>query len=163
MRKKKSHFDIFGDLDEMFNEMMKEMQSGKLPREDSNEPFVYGFSWSQRSGEEPEIREFGNVYPGRGHVEIGERRPLVDVFDTDGSVQVVAEMPGIEKEDVQLDLDEKSLEIKAERGERRYNEVVELPADVDIDSTKATYKNGVLEIVLKKTEKKGRKKKIKVD
>jgi HSP20 family protein len=158
-KKRKEPFDIFRDFDEMFNEMLHEMESGiesgNVPR---GGPFFYGFSWNQHPGEEPEVREFGNIRPGRDNVEIGERKPLVDVFDTDDTVQVVAEMPGIEKEDVELGVEGRSLEIRAARGDRRYHETVELPANVDENSAKATYKNGVLEVTLKKTKKQNRKK-----
>jgi HSP20 family protein len=78
-------------------------------------------------------------------------------------VQVVAEMPGIEKSDVELSVDGRNLEIHAARGDRRYNETVELPTDVDEDSAKATYKNGVLEVTLKKIPRAKKGKKINVD
>ncbi|OPY29149.1 MAG: Small heat shock protein HSP16.5 [Methanocella sp. PtaU1.Bin125] len=154
-RKRRDPFDIFRDFDEMFNEMFREMESGRFPQ---GGPFFYGFSWNQRPGEEPEVREFGNIRPGRDNIQIGERKPLVDVFDTDETVQVIAEMPGIEKSDVELGVEGRSLEIRAARGDRRYHETVELPADVDQDSAKATYKNGVLEVTLKKTRRQNRKK-----
>ena len=153
-------FDMFRDFDEMFNEMLQEMESGHIQQ---GGPFFYGFSMNQRPGEEPEVREFGNIRPGKDTVEIGERKPLIDVFDTDGSIQVVAEMPGIEKSDVELSVDGSNLEIHAARGDRRYNETVELPADVDENSAKATYKNGVLEVTLNKKPKAKKGKKIKVD
>ncbi len=150
-KKRRDPFDMFRDFDEMFNEMLREMESGRIQEEG---PFFYGFSMNQRPGEEPEIREFGNIHPGRESIEIGERKPLVDVFDTDDTIHVVAEMPGIEKSDVELSVDGRNLEVYAARGDRRYNETVELPADVNENSAKATYKNGVLEVTLKKTPKK---------
>ena len=151
---------MFRDFDEMFNEMLRDMEAGDVQ---GGGPFFYGFSLNQRPGEEPEIREFGNIHPGRDTVEIGERKPLVDVFEADDSVQVVAEMPGIEKADVELSVDGRNLEIQAARGDRRYNETVELPADVDENSAKATYKNGVLEVTLKKKPKVKKGKKINVE
>lgn len=159
-RKRRDPFDIFRDFDEMFNEMLKELEIGQVPR---GGPFFYGFSWNQRPGEEPEIREFGNIRPGRETIEVGERKPLIDVFDTDETVQVVAEMPGIEKSDVELSVDDRNLEIRAARGDRRYNETVELPADIDEDSARATYKNGVLEVTFRKVPKSKKGKKINVD
>ncbi len=162
MPRRKNPFDMFSEFDEMFNEMIRDLDKTE-PGEQTGGPFFYGFSMSQRPGEEPEIREFGNLYPEGGKVEIGERRPLVDVFDTDKTVQVVAEMPGIEKQDVELSIDGKELEVKAARGDRSYHELVQLPAEVDIESAKATYKNGVLEITLNKVKKKTSKKKIKVE
>ena len=162
MVRRKNPFDIFGDFDEMFEEMLKEFEKME-PAEHMSGPFFYGFSINQRQGEEPEVREFGNIRPEGGRIEIGERKPLVDVFDTDKTVQVVAEMPGIEKQDVELSAEGRSLEIKAYHGDRKYHEQVDLPCDVDIDSAKATYKNGVLDITLKKVEKKKSRKKINVE
>lgn len=163
MARRKSPFDMFNDFDEIFNEMLREMESMGQEGERISGPFFYGFSMSQRPGEEPEVREFGNIHPGKGQFEIGERKPLIDVFDSDKTVQVVAEMPGIEKEDVELSAEGHDLEIHAIHGERKYHEIVELPADVDIDSAKASYKNGVLEITLNKVKKPSRKKKINVE
>ncbi|WP_174589788.1 archaeal heat shock protein Hsp20 [Methanocella conradii] len=157
MARRRNPFDIFNDFEEMFEEMLREFER-MGPGEHISGPFFYGFSINQRPGEEPEIREFGNIRPERGRIEIGERKPLVDVFDTDKTVQIVAEMPGIEKEDVELNVEGRELEIKASRGDRKYHEFVELPADVDIDTARASYKNGVLDITLNKVEKnKGRK------
>lgn len=160
MRKRREPFDLFRDMDEMFDEMMREFESGDI-REGG--PFIYGFTWNKRGEGEPEIREFGNVQPGRGALEIGERKPLIDVFDTDDTVHVVAEMPGIEKEDVELSIDGRTLDIRAARGDRRYNENVELPTEVDDKSAKATYKNGVLDIVMKKAKDSKKRKKINVE
>lgn len=162
-RGRRDPFDIFKDFDEMFNQMIRDMDKGGFDEFATGRPFFYGFSWSQRPGEEPEVREFGNVYPGKDQITIGERRPLVDVFDTDGTVQVVAEMPGIEKEDVELSIEGKELEIKASRGDRTYHEYVDLPADVEFESAKATYKNGVLEVTLNKAKESKNRKRINVD
>jgi HSP20 family protein len=162
MARRRNPFDMFGDFDEMFNEMLREFESME-PGEHVGGPFFYGFSINQRPGEEPEVREFGNIRPEGGHIEIGERRPLVDVFDNDKAVQVVAEMPGIDKEDVELSAEGRELEIKAGHGDRNYHEFVELPCDVDVDSAKASYKNGVLGITLKKVEKPRSRRKINVE
>ena len=145
--------DIESVIDHIFNEIGINMDDL------SEQPFVYGFSVSQRPGEEPEIHEFGNVPPEAGDVKpkmqqinIGERKPLVDVFETEDSVHIVAEMPGIEKEDIQLDATDSTVELKATHGERKYSEYIELPVKVDPDSAKATYKNGVLEVIFERRE-----------
>jgi HSP20 family protein len=162
MVRRRSPFDMFGDFDEIFSEMLREFETME-PGEHDQGPFFYGFSVNQRPGEEPQVREFGNIRPEGGRLEIGERKPLVDVFDNDKTVQVVAEMPGIEKEDVELSAEGRGLELKASHGDRRYHEFVELPCDVDVDSAKATYKNGVLDVSLNKVKKTTRKKKINVE
>jgi HSP20 family protein len=162
MARRRNPFDMFGDFDEIFEEMLREFES-LGPEEHMGGPFFYGFSINQRPGEEPEVREFGNIRPEGGKIEIGERKPLVDVFDSEKTVQIVAEMPGIEKEDVELSVEGRDLEIRAARGDRRYHEFVELPADVEVDTAKASYKNGVLDISLNKVQKPKRKKKINVE
>ncbi len=159
--RRRDSFDIFRDFDEMFEELIRGMESGEMRQ--GGGPFFYGRSWSQRPGEEPEVREFGNVHPGDETFEIGERKPLIDVFDTDETVQIVAEMPGIEKQDVELSIDGRELFVQASRNDRHYHETVKLPTDVDEASAKATYKNGVLEITLKKAKNVLRRKKINVD
>ena len=73
-------------------------------------------------------------------------------------------MPGVNKEDIELSASETKLEIKAEGENRKYYEVVDLPDEVDPDSAKARYNNGVLEVVLKKKHpKKESKKKINIE
>ncbi|MEM1776413.1 MAG: archaeal heat shock protein Hsp20, partial [Nitrososphaerota archaeon] len=99
--------------------------------------------------------EFGNIRP-RGRPEIVEltetREPLVDVFEEDDTVKVVAEVPGVEKEDINLNATEDMLIISVKTPQRKYYKEVELPAKVDPNSAKASYKNGVLEVTLKKKE-----------
>jgi HSP20 family protein len=73
-------------------------------------------------------------------------------------------MPGVNKDDIELNADETSLEIKAEGENRKYYEVVSLPAEVIPDSAKARYNNGVLEVVFrKKHPRREDKRKIKID
>ena len=101
------------------------------------------------------------------------RMPYVDVIETDKEVVATAEMPGLEKQDIKINLTEDRLEISAEakseeerkeKGytyrERRYGgyfRSISLPAPVDPNNSKATYKNGVLEIRMPKTEVKEKK------
>ncbi|AEH60886.1 heat shock protein Hsp20 [Methanosalsum zhilinae DSM 4017] len=160
-RRRKSFFDdFFGSGFEDFENMIEEMieKFGVDANELSRHPFVYGFSLTQKPGEEPEIREFGNVPSSKrgndteGHkVRIDERKPLIDVLETDSDIHVIAEMPGIEKEDISLNATDSSVELKASRGDRKYSEYIDLPAKIDPDTAKATYKNGVLEIIFKKS------------
>ncbi len=106
------------------------------------------------------------------------RKPFIDVIETDKEVIATAEMPGLEKQDIKINLTEDRLEISAEtkheekkeeKGyvyrERRsgsYYRAISLPSPVDPDNSKASYKNGVLEIKMPKTEIK-KKKPLKVE
>jgi HSP20 family protein len=103
--------------------------------------------------------------------------PSVDLIDQDGELVVNADLPGIEKGDVTLTIKDNQLEISAERKEeaeekkegylrreRTYSKFyrkLQLPTEVDEEKTKATFKSGVLEVILpKKAGKKGKKIKI---
>ncbi|MGB9926838.1 MAG: archaeal heat shock protein Hsp20 [Methanosarcina sp.] len=160
-RKRKSFFDeVFGldplgDMDEMFERLGRAM--GMSVENFGQHPFVYGFSVTQRPGEEPEIREFGNI-PMFEQKETGEKRfldirkPLIDVLEAEDKVHVIAEMPGIEKQNIQLNATDLILDIETIDGNPKYSERVDLPVKVDPKSAKATYKNGVLEVTFDRLE-----------
>ncbi len=96
------------------------------------------------------------------------REPFIDVIENDKEIIATAEMPGLEKQDIKINVTEDRLEISAEtkheekkeeKGyiyrERRsgsYYRAISLPSPVDPDKSKASYKNGVLEIKMPKTE-----------
>lgn len=100
--------------------------------------------------------------------ESGTRKPFIDVVETDKEVIATADMPGLEKEDIKINLTDDRLEISAEtkheeekkeKGyiykERRsgsFYRAISLPSTVDPNNVKATYNNGVLEIKMPKTE-----------
>jgi len=100
--------------------------------------------------------------------------PLADVKETDKEVIVTMDLPGVEKADINIFVSEETLEVKAEqkkvteekeedfyRRERTYSRlerVLKLPAEVKSDETKASLKDGVLEVRLPKVEATVRKK-----
>jgi HSP20 family protein len=162
--------DIFGDVDDIFREMEEMMQkqfeefSKRTPEELIRErtlpdgskarqfgPYVYGYSMTIGPDGKPQIREFGNFKPetrfGKPRVDIKEQRePLIDIIETDEGVKVVAEIPGVDKEDIKLHGTETNLTISVNTPARKYFKEVKLPKKVDTKKTKASYKNGVLEL-----------------
>jgi len=158
--------EIFKDMDEMMREEFRKA-SERAPRDLIRErtlpdgtkvkewgPFVYGYSIKMGPEGRPKIREFGNIKPGtrmgRPQVNIREQRePLVDVFETDGEVKVIAELPGVEKQDIKLHATEENLTISVDTPERKYYKEVGLPSNVDPKQADSAYKNGVLEVTLK--------------
>ncbi|MCC6027807.1 MAG: Hsp20/alpha crystallin family protein [Archaeoglobus sp.] len=154
-------WDPFKEFDEIFRRMMRDIENAfRFGEMKESRPIIRGFSIRIGPDGRPEIREFGTK-PLIKEMGVEERKPLVDVIETDNEIQVIAEMPGVKKEDIELKATERSLEIKAEGETRKYHEVVSLPADVDPDSAKARYNNGVLEVILQK--KAGSGKKIKIE
>jgi len=101
-------------------------------------------------------------------------KPNTDIMDHPDKIIVTIDLPGVDKKDIKLNVDKNMLSINAqreteaveedesyiahERQQRSYYRNIRLPADVDENKTKATFKNGVLEIQLPKTEKRAGKK-----
>ncbi len=138
----------------MLDKMWKDMMSGST----TQNPIFYGFRIMTGPDGKPRFEEFGNMKPGLRGPEISERiEPIVDVVEEKDELVVVAGMPGVEKDDIRLTGIEDSLTIDVDTQRRKYHKEVRLPAKVNPDSAKASYKNGVLEVRLKKTGKsKGR-------
>jgi HSP20 family protein len=82
---------------------------------------------------------------GRGEPDQG-RSVHLDVHETDDTLRVVADVPGVSKSDIDLKCDGTTLYITAAAEGRDYRERVDLPARVDEHSADATYNNGVLEV-----------------
>ena len=152
-------------VEEMFKEFEKDF-SKDFFRE--VRPLVWGWSITIGPDGKPVIREFGNVKPSlkgfRPSLDIKtEREPLVDVFSEDGSIKVVAELPGVEKQDIKLHATPKTLTISVNTPQRKYYKELELPAEIDPKTAKSVYRNGVLEVTLKKVEEKPKGEPIKID
>lgn len=118
---------------------------------------VYGFTIRSNIAERGpnesgvKVEPFGNVrkdlQTGRATVhEVSE--PPVDVFEEEGHVLIVAEMPGVGDEDTKVELLDDILTIAAERGAKKYRKEILLPGSFDPASMTRTCRNGVLEIKL---------------
>jgi HSP20 family protein len=102
----------------------------------------------------------------RGDGEI--TAPVVDVYEEKDEVVVKAELPGLDKKDIEVNISDSELTLKGQkkkeeeiekenyyRRERSYGAFlrsVELPTDVQADKVKASFKNGILEVRVPKTE-----------
>lgn len=153
------------NVPEEFDEFVKEAETpgGKVRRYG---PFVYGFTYTKRPGEEPEFQEFGNVRPGeKGGISPmpgGEREPLTEVVDLNGKYEITVEVPGVEKDDIDLSATEDTMRVKT-TGERKYHKEIKLDSQIDPEKVDANFKHGVLTIeVDKKEEKKYEGKKIEI-
>jgi HSP20 family protein len=108
---------------------------------------VYGFTVRMGAGGKPVVERFGNVRStAAGPVVEEEREPSVDIFQEEEDVVLIAELPGVEREDVRLSIEGDILTLTAERGERRYQKEILLPCPVRADSIQFTCRNGVLEV-----------------
>ena len=135
----------FFDIDDIFEEF-KENGS------DSG-PFYYGYTMSVGPDGKPVVKEYGNVKPAL-LPSTDTREPIVDVIvdEKEKLVKLVAEIPGVEKTDVKILVQDKFVDISAEHGEKKYHVKVPIKHKVDENSAKASYKNGILELVFKLIE-----------
>lgn len=131
--------DEFEETRRAIHRMLKDAFEGKLGV--FREPFIYGFTARSRDSRlEPS-------HPAVDSPEVVTRDPLVDVMLTESAIYLTAEMPGVSGDEVRVGFDQGKLLIRGE-GDRRYQSAVDLPADVDPDTLKHTFKNGVLDIVI---------------
>jgi HSP20 family protein len=170
----------FTDIDEtkMPKGLVREYQTSEGAKVREVGPLVYGYSMSIGPNGRPRLKEFGNarsLFESRGisstgaatigkPLTAGEIEPLSDISTTDKEVKVVVEMPGIDKKDIKISAYDTSVEISTDdTAQRKYRSMIELPPEVDTETVKSTYNNGILEIAFQKKEQtKSKGKEIKV-
>ena len=81
-----------------------------------------------------------------------ETEPLAEVNVYDKEVKVVLEMPGVRKEHIRIQAYKNSVEVSSDHPQRKY-QVIDIPPVADIKTIRSNYKNGILEIVFKKKDK----------
>lgn len=154
------------EMEKLMEEMMKHISKEDLNRFTRLGPGgVYGFSVRIGPDGKPIVREFGNVKPNKEDVKLfisEEREPLIDVLDGKDNITVIAEVPGVDKKDVKIVLEDRILQIHVESEKRKYRKDLELPASVDAEKASANYNNGVLEIILPKGGVKSKRREIKI-
>jgi HSP20 family protein len=106
------------------------------------------------------------------------KMPRVDVVDRDDEILIKAEVPGVDKKDLDISVTDDSVTIKGttsheekeEKGDYyrseisrgSFSRVVALPADVDAEHATTKFKDGVLELTMPK-QKKAKRRTIKID
>ena len=110
-------------------------------------PYYYGYTATIGPDGKPIVKEYGNVRPGLLPTS-DTREPFVDVIidDKEKALKIVAEMPGVEKKDIKIEVIGRTVNLDAEHGEKKYYTKVPIKHKVDEDSVKATYANGILEV-----------------
>lgn len=110
----------------------------------------------------------GWPWAGEAERQLDYRVPRVDVVERDDAVVVRAELPGVDKKDLDVTMTEGTLTIKAatrketkeDRGDYHRSEIVQgefrrtvpLPVEVDADKAQASFKDGLLELTLPKAQ-----------
>ena len=168
-KRRRNPFDIFGFDDDFINDLlnddrvmddirrMTEEMMKMFSQAQPGKPVVHGFKIQFGPDGRPRIEDFGNRHmkTDKGEAVISEERePLTDIIEGDDDVAVTVEIPGVEKEDIDLNVTNDALEIKVDATNRKYHKKLDLPCGVVPKTTKATYKNGILDVVIKRKDKK---------
>jgi len=124
----------------------------------------YGYTMTIGPDGKPVVKEYGNLKPDQLPTS-DTREPLVDIIvdEKEKVVKLIAEMPGVEKTDVKIVVEDKIVDISAEHDKKKYHVKVSLQHKVDENSAKASYKNGILQIVFKLVEEKPKGKMVEVE
>jgi HSP20 family protein len=140
-------------------------------------PVKFGSSLARRERERPieslheEMEDLFNRFFFGSEIEpyTGSRTflPSVNVSEDDKEILITADLPGLDRKDIDVTVTKDSLTIKGEKKEENeekgknfyrmersygsFQRVLPLTTEIDEDKMKASFKNGVLKVVLPKT------------
>lgn len=118
-------------------------------------------------------RIFDMSFPGDWEEgrEAAQWRPSVDIYEKNGETVVHAELPGVKREDISLDMKDSVMIIKGKRTSEEeidedgyyrkerhfgsFQRTIPLPEAIDPDQVKANYRDGVLEVRIPQSESTG--------
>ncbi|MFB6179724.1 MAG: Hsp20/alpha crystallin family protein [Halorientalis sp.] len=135
----------------------------RRPRDRDTDPFddmfrlMEQFMENMAANADWMLGPFGNVdFDVQRGTSRDRRRPTaethLDVHEGTEQIRVVADLPGVTEDGIELRCNERTLTLQADGDGRRYAERVRLPAAVDAESASATYNNGVLEVTLERRD-----------
>ena len=117
-------------------------------------------SWLEMMAVMPQI---DTIQRNRPQVAKPKHEGTMSYEERDEDIVFTIDMPGVAKKDIDINVEDHSISVKAENGgKRKYNYSRKFKPTVDIDSAKATFRNGVLDITLTKTEPKSKGKSVKI-
>ncbi len=147
---RKTEKGFFIDFEKKLEEMNEIIDN--MMRNLGKEPQVYGFSMMIGPDGVPHVEHFGNAARCE-RKENTVREPYTSsiIDEKNNELHITAEMPGINKEDIEVNATDSEVIIMAESVGRKYNKSIQTPL-IDPDGSKAKYNNGVLEVTFKLRE-----------
>jgi HSP20 family protein len=157
-------FDFFGfddDFERIFENMEKMWERAfrdfNFDQIEPGKSFVHGFNIRIGPDGKPQIEEFGNrpkIVDKDKTILPDEREPLTDIIEGDDDIYITVEVPGVQKEDIDININDSSIDINVNSPNRKYHKSINLPSSVIPKKSKATYNNGILDIIVKRKERK---------
>lgn len=150
-------FGGFSKMNERFERMLKEFVNSGMPNVKT-----YGYTMYRGPDGVPQVREFGTGFdePAAAPLPEGVRDPLTDVSVEGDTVRVVIELPGVDKQDIELETTAESMCVRVNTDARKFQKTVALTTAVDPETAKAEYNNGILEVTLTAKDKNVKAKRI---
>ena len=158
-------YNPFTEIERYFNRMTEEIMNmptnRTLPAPKEGGPYIYRYTYHRGPDGQPHYQEFTNMpnHPSQHTPELsGETEPFVDLIDSEKEIYITAELPGIGKENIDVELTKDSLILTVKHPERGFKKEIQLPSEINKKPIEAAYNNGVLSITLEKRKerKKGR-------
>ena len=125
-----------------------------MRRDDRDDPFDEFFREIERMMNDvmDDAGPPGGANAGPGASEPSGADVHLDVYEADDTLRVVADIPGVDKQDIDLRCDGEVLTLDAGGDAREYHERVRLPGRVDEHSASASYNNGILEVTFDRAD-----------
>jgi HSP20 family protein len=156
-RKKKSPWfsDIYDELEKLEDMIDETMQKSFGNSEDmpGRRDHFRGFTIKIGPDGTPRIREFNDRHSSQDETEDDDQEPLVDFIEEGKTLIILAALPGVNKDEIELRVTESCLTVSVDADSMEWYDEFMLPAKVKPKSANASYKNGVLEVRLEKLEK----------
>ncbi|MCL1979349.1 MAG: Hsp20/alpha crystallin family protein [Methanomassiliicoccaceae archaeon] len=139
--------DMFGGN---FESMVKKMERmfSRIEEHPGSDVKTYGYTEYVDPDGKRHVREFGNSGGVREAAYDAAGGQLADVGLEGGMIRAVLEIPGVSKEDIVIEGTKNTLSVSIDTDRKKFARVLALPCDVDPNSAKAEYNNGILEVVL---------------
>jgi HSP20 family protein len=158
--------DVYEELErlgDLIDETIQKAFESSSEKTDIHKSRIQGFSIKLGPDGKPRIQEFNNRKPLRKKTNINDdAEPLVDINEDAENIIVLASLPGVKKEAINIRSTKNRLTFFVDTPNLECRKELKLQAKVDPKSAHASYKNGVLEIKLKKLKRSTKNDKISV-
>lgn len=157
-RRKRSPWfsEIHDELEKLGNiidETMQKAFENSAEKSSIRRDYIKDFSLRTASKGKPKMLQSESNKPWQEEEFTDELEPLIDLIEDNETFVILAALPGVKKDEIDLRLTEKSLTVSIETTEFEWCDELKLPTRVNPKAAWASYKNGVLEVKLKKLEK----------
>jgi len=151
-------FENFEQFQEIIEEMMRQLFQNQNPEKifrdpekffQNPPPLFYGFSVTIGPDGKPQIKQLGKgdkPFQPPVQFEQKEEEPLVEVLDEGKEIIVIAEIPGVTKDDIKIDATKNTIYIWVNANMKKYNKEIQMPCKINPKTVETSYKNRVLEI-----------------